>query len=71
MAKVLCVLYDDPVGGYPTSYAREDIPKVEGYPGGQTVPNPKQIAISSPASFSAVSPANSGCAGFSKHRATR
>jgi len=43
MAKVLCVLYDDPVGGYPTSYARDDIPKVEGYPGGQTVPNPKQI----------------------------
>lgn len=22
MAKILCVLYDDPVGGYPTSYAR-------------------------------------------------
>ena len=42
MAKVLCVLYDDPVGGYPTSYARGDIPKVEGYPGGQTVPNPKR-----------------------------
>ena len=43
MAKVLCVLYDDPVGGYPTSYARDDIPKIERYPGGQTVPNPKQI----------------------------
>src|SRR3989337_290001 len=43
MAKVLCVLYDDPVGGYPTSYARNDIPKVEWYPGGQTVPTPKGI----------------------------
>lgn len=43
MAKVLCVLYDDPVGGYPTSYARDAIPKIERYPGGQTVPNPKQI----------------------------
>ena len=43
MAKVLCVLYDDPVGGYPTSYARDAIPKIEHYPGGQTVPNPKQI----------------------------
>jgi formate dehydrogenase len=43
MAKVLCVLYDDPVGGYPTSYARNAIPKIERYPGGQTVPNPKQI----------------------------
>ena len=26
MAKVLCVLYDDPVDGYPPSYARDDIP---------------------------------------------
>ena len=43
MAKVLCVLYDDPVGGYPTSYARDAIPKIERYPDGQTVPNPKQI----------------------------
>ena len=25
MAKVLCVLYDDPVDGYPTSYARDNI----------------------------------------------
>ncbi len=43
MAKVLCVLYDDPVGGYPKSYARDGIPKIESYPGGQTVPTPKQI----------------------------
>ena len=43
MAKVLCVLYDDPVGGYPKSYARDDIPKIETYPGGQTAPKPKQI----------------------------
>jgi len=26
MAKVLCVLYDDPVDGYPTTYARDEIP---------------------------------------------
>jgi formate dehydrogenase len=43
MAKVLCVLYDDPVDGYPPRYAREDIPRVERYPGGQTVPNPQAI----------------------------
>lgn len=43
MAKVICVLYDDPVGGYPKSYARDDIPKLERYPGGQTLPNPKAI----------------------------
>jgi len=43
MAKVLCVLYDDPIDGYPKSYARDDIPKITGYPGGQTTPTPKAI----------------------------
>jgi formate dehydrogenase len=43
MARVLCVLYDDPVSGHPESYARDGIPKVERYPGGQTTPTPKQI----------------------------
>ena len=43
MATVLCVLYDDPVDGYPKSYARDDVPKIERYPGGQTTPTPKQI----------------------------
>jgi formate dehydrogenase len=43
MAKVLCVLYDDPVTGYPKTYARDDIPKLERYPGGQTLPTPKAI----------------------------
>ncbi len=43
MAKIVCVLYDDPVGGYPTSYARDDIPKLDHYPGGQTLPTPGAI----------------------------
>jgi formate dehydrogenase len=43
MAKVLCVLYDDPVDGYPTSYARDEIPKLERYPDGQMLPTPKGI----------------------------
>ncbi|HEY6576732.1 MAG TPA: NAD-dependent formate dehydrogenase [Mycobacterium sp.] len=43
MAKVLCVLYDDPVDGYPPSYARDGIPRVDHYPGGQTVPSPGAI----------------------------
>lgn len=43
MAKVLCVLYDDPVDGYPKSYARDDIPKFDRYPDGQTLPTPKAI----------------------------
>jgi formate dehydrogenase len=43
MAKILCVLYDDPVDGYPNSYARDGIPAIERYPGGQTAPTPKAI----------------------------
>src|SRR5688572_29186960 len=43
MAKIVCVLYDDPVEGHPKSYARDDIPKIERYPGGQTAPTPKAI----------------------------
>ena len=43
MAKVLCVLYDDPVSGYPKTYARDDIPKLDRYPDGQTLPTPKAI----------------------------
>ncbi|MEV4358067.1 NAD-dependent formate dehydrogenase [Nonomuraea sp. NPDC049625] len=43
MAKVLCVLYDDPIDGYPTSYARDGLPALTGYPGGQTLPSPKAI----------------------------
>lgn len=43
MSKVLCVLYDDPVDGYPSSYPRDDIPQLERYPDGQTLPTPKGI----------------------------
>jgi formate dehydrogenase len=43
MAKVLCVLYDDPVTGYPASYARDDIPTITTYPGGQHAPTPSAV----------------------------
>src|SRR5215813_4965803 len=43
MAKVVCVLYDDPVDGYPKKYARDDIPKITKYPDGQTTPTPSAI----------------------------
>ena len=43
MATILCVLYDDPTDGHPTSYARESIPTIERYPGGQTTPTPEGI----------------------------
>jgi hypothetical protein len=38
MAKVIAVLYPDPVDGYPKKYARDDIPKITKYPDGQTAP---------------------------------
>jgi formate dehydrogenase len=43
MAKIICVLYDDPIDGFPKSYARDSIPKLERYPDGQTLPTPKKI----------------------------
>jgi formate dehydrogenase len=43
MAKILCVLYDDPVDGYPPSYARDEIPSIERYHDGQTTPSPERI----------------------------
>ncbi|MYZ09422.1 NAD-dependent formate dehydrogenase [Streptomyces sp. SID2999] len=43
MAKIVCVLYPDPVDGFPPRYARTSLPKIEGYPGGQTLPSPKGI----------------------------
>ncbi len=43
MAKVLAVLYPDPVNGYPPKYARDDIPKIDHYPGGMTTPTPSKV----------------------------
>jgi formate dehydrogenase len=43
MAKILCVLYADPQGGMPTSYPRDDLPKIDRYPDGQSLPTPKAI----------------------------
>ncbi len=55
MSKVVCVLYDDPVDGYPKSYARDDIPKLDRYPGGQTLPTPKAIDFKSGTLLGSVS----------------
>jgi formate dehydrogenase len=40
MAKVVCVLYDDPVDGYPKMYSRDGLPHLDGYPDGQSLPTP-------------------------------
>ncbi|PHS26542.1 MAG: formate dehydrogenase [Methylophaga sp.] len=41
--KILCVLYDDPKDGMPGSYALNELPKIDTYPDGMTLPNPKAI----------------------------
>ena len=43
MTKIICVLYDDPIDGYPKSYPRDAIPQITVYPDGQTAPTPKAI----------------------------
>ena len=43
MAKVVCVLYEDPEDGYPTAYARDDIPTITHYADGQTAPTPSAV----------------------------
>ena len=55
MSKVVCVLYDDPVDGYPKSYARANIPKLDHYPGGQTLPTPSAIDFKPGALLGSVS----------------
>ena len=41
--KIVCVLYDDPVEGYPPNYARDSIPTLAAYPDGQSLPSPSGI----------------------------
>jgi formate dehydrogenase len=55
MAKIVCVLYDDPVDGYPTTYARNGLPKLERYPDGQTLPTPSAIDFTPGALLGCVS----------------
>jgi formate dehydrogenase len=43
VTNVVCVLYDDPAGGYPPAYARDAIPAIQSYFGGQTTPTPEAI----------------------------
>jgi formate dehydrogenase len=55
MATVLCVLYDDPVDGYPASYARDELPTIERYYDGQTTPTPAAIDFTPGALLGSVS----------------
>ena len=40
--KILCVLYDDPINGMPKNYPLEDLPKIDKYPDGMTLPSPME-----------------------------
>ncbi|WP_022948006.1 NAD-dependent formate dehydrogenase [Methylohalobius crimeensis] len=55
MAKILCVLYPDPVTGYPETYPRDDLPKMDRYPDGQTLPTPKGLDFQPGAMLGSVS----------------
>jgi formate dehydrogenase len=70
MANVLCVLYDDPVGGYPPSYARDEIPTIENYPGGQTAPTPARVDFTPGELLGSVS-GELGLRGFLEERGHR
>src|SRR5580658_9114372 len=43
MAKIVCVLYDDPIDVYPPPSVRDDLPVIDHYPNGQTTPSPSAI----------------------------
>jgi formate dehydrogenase len=43
MTNIICVLYDDPVSGYPPAYARDSVPTIEQYHSGQNTPSPEDI----------------------------
>ena len=60
--KVLCVLYDDPVDGYPKAYARDEVPRLEHYRMVKLYRRRTPSTLS-PASCSAAFRASSDCAG--------
>ena len=43
MANILCVLYDDPVDGYPPQYPLDEVPKIESYFDGSSTPTPEGL----------------------------
>ena len=69
MATILCVLYDDPVDGYPPDYPRDEIPKIEKYPDGQTTPTPESIDFTPGELLGCVS-GSSGFVSSSRRRVT-
>lgn len=46
MSNVVCVLYDDPIDGFPPVYARDSIPELARYADGQSLPTPRGVDFS-------------------------
>ena len=65
MAKIIVVLYDDPVDGYPQTYARDDIPKIKPIPTGRR-PLPRKRSTSSRVNSLEAFPASWACVSSSK-----
>lgn len=55
MSKIICVLYDDPTGGYPNIYPRSNAPQPSVYPDGQALPTPKATDFTSGTLLGSVS----------------
>src|ERR1700754_1932450 len=55
MSKVVCVLYDDPVTGYPKEFPRDGLPQLDRYPDGQALPTPSAIDFAPGALLGSVS----------------
>lgn len=55
MAKIVCVLYDDPIAGYPRTYSRDEIPVLKKYPDGQLLPTPEKVDFTPGALLGSVS----------------
>ncbi len=55
MAKIVAVLFADPVTGFPPEYARDTIPVIATYPNGQTLPTPKALDFTPGALLGSVS----------------
>ena len=62
MATILCVLYDDPVDGYPPAYARDGLPEITAIPVARRRRRPRP-STSSQANCSGACRASSACAG--------
>jgi formate dehydrogenase len=43
VAKILCVVYEDPADGHPVGYPRDGVPNLQLYADGQTVPSPASV----------------------------